>query len=266
MKGSGKKRPSPPPARQGALSLYTLLGAVQSALWFFALPPLCKPLWPLIFDGLSPALREIVVWSITAPYFLLYALFVALPPYLLGWEAFERYKISTDPWPWNDKRASVRDGFWARTRKSLRIDATNLFVFLPACVYAKTVLFPDRAVSFAVDEWPTHYEAGVGVLQLVVLSDFGFYWTHRMMHHPSLYRFHKVHHEYKQNNVLSAQHFHPVDFFVSIAMPVIVTTLVVRPHSFTQVLAGLWIFTANCDDHLGYAFPWSSVRCKAASS
>jgi sterol desaturase/sphingolipid hydroxylase (fatty acid hydroxylase superfamily) len=98
------------------------------------------------------------------------------------------------------------------------------------------------------------------VLQLFVISDFGFYATHRLMHLPKLYRFHKVHHEYKNNDILAAQHFHPIDFFISIASPVLLTTVFVRPHAFTQFMAGLWIFTANLDDHIGYAFPWSPVR------
>ncbi|KAL9179609.1 hypothetical protein ACHAXT_008899 [Thalassiosira profunda] len=241
-------------------SIYTLLGAVQSALWFFALPPICRQLWPVVFAGFSPATGELLVWYITAPYFVVYSLLVALPPYLLEWEFFEQYKISKDPWPWKDERDNVRREFWRLTWRSLGTDAVNLFLLLPGCVYAKTRLFPERAISFSLDDWPTHWEAFVEVMQLVVLSDFGFYCTHRLMHHKRLYQFHKVHHEYKQNDVLAAQHFHPVNFFVSIAAPVIATTVLVRPHSFSQTLAGLWIFTANLDDHLGYAFPWSPVR------
>jgi lathosterol oxidase len=39
---------------------------------------------------------------------------------------------------------------------------------------------------------------GTSVLVLVVLQDAWFYWTHRAMHHPRLYRlFHRAHHEAK---------------------------------------------------------------------
>eukprot|EP00584_Thalassiosira_punctigera_P011946 CAMPEP_0172552888 /NCGR_PEP_ID=MMETSP1067-20121228/47249_1 /TAXON_ID=265564 ORGANISM="Thalassiosira punctigera, Strain Tpunct2005C2" /NCGR_SAMPLE_ID=MMETSP1067 /ASSEMBLY_ACC=CAM_ASM_000444 /LENGTH=300 /DNA_ID=CAMNT_0013340961 /DNA_START=70 /DNA_END=969 /DNA_ORIENTATION=- len=254
-------RTSSPPAMQGAPSLYALLGALQSALCFFVLPPLCKPLWPVIFSDLSPQIREVLLWAITAPYFVMYALVVALPPYLLEWDFFEQFKISKEPWPWKDERANVRREFWTLTYKSICIDSINILVLLPCCVYAKTIAFPRRAPSFSADDWPTHWESFSGVVASIVLHEFGFYWTHRIMHaRPGLYRFHKVHHQYKQNDVLSAQHFHPVDFFFSIAAPALLTAAVVRPHSFTQALAGLWIFHANMDDHLGYAFPWSPVR------
>ena len=250
------KQPAAAPVLQRSLSIYTLVGALQSAVWFFCLSPLLKPIWTH-FGGFTPETAELMVWLILIPYFFVYTLFVALPPYLLEWDFFEQFKISKEPWPWRDERQSVRQDFWKLTRKSIMYDFVNLVVFIPACVYLKTLLFPSRGVSFAIEEWPTYWESGVGVLSMILLHEFGFYTTHRIMHsHPALYQYHKVHHEYKQNDVLSAQHFHPVDLLFSIAIPAILPTIIVKPHSFTQVLVGLWIFTANLDDHLGYAFPW----------
>ena len=244
-------------------SIYTLLGALQSALWFFALPPLCKPLWPIVFGNFSSSAQtdEVILWAIVFPYFLAYALLIALPPYLLQWEFFEQFKISTDPWPWQDTRQTVKSDYWKLMKRSMFIDAMNLVIGVPLVVYTKTILFPDRALSFSMDDWPNQYELSRDILLSVVLHEFGFYCTHRLFHAiPSLYKYHKVHHQYKQNNVLSAQHFHPIDFLASIAIPAILPTVVLCPHSFTQFMVGLWVFTANLDDHLGYAFPWTVVR------
>mmetsp|Transcript_19393 Transcript_19393/g.42122 ORF Transcript_19393/g.42122 Transcript_19393/m.42122 type:complete len:314 (-) Transcript_19393:10561-11502(-) len=261
MKGKSTSHLAPPAIQQRAPSIYTLLGALQSALWFFALPPLCKPLWPLLFDNLSPQIAEVTIWLIVAPYFALYVLLVAFPTYYLEWDFLEQFKISKDPWPWKDKSQHVRSQFYKLTRNSLFLDFINTVIFVPGFVYVKTIIFPRRALSFSVDDWPTHMESFTNIMALVILHEFGFYWTHRLMHaYPKLYKYHKKHHEYKQNNVLSAQHFHPVDFFFSIAAPALLPTIIVRPHAFTQAMAGLWIFTANLDDHLGYAFPWSPVR------
>jgi len=140
MKSSSS--PSAPPVMQQSLSIYTLVGALQCALVFFALPPLCKPLWPQIFNGLSPEISDVVLWSIALPYYVMYILFVALPPYLLGWEFFEQYKISKNPWPWKDEREKVRKEFWRLAYKSLFIDFVNICVGIPICVYAKATLFP----------------------------------------------------------------------------------------------------------------------------
>ena len=247
------------PVLQRSISIYTFIGALQSAFCFFVLPIICKPLWPTIFDRFSPQIAEVLIWAMAAPYFLLYALLVALPPYLLEWDFFEQYKISTNTWPWKDKRDNIRKDFWRLTYKSICLDFVNIFIFFPCCVYAKTILFPNRNLSFSIDDWPTYWELGRDVLTFAITHEFGFYWAHRIIHAiPSLYKYHKVHHEYKQNDVLASQHFHPVDFFLSIATPVILSTIIIKPHSFTWLQAGLWIFTANLDDHLAYAFPWSS--------
>ncbi|KAL3827546.1 hypothetical protein ACHAXA_002043 [Cyclostephanos tholiformis] len=250
-----------PPVMQGAPSIYMILGALQSALWFFALPPLCKPIWQAMFDKLSPHISEVFLWSIMFPYFVLYALVVAMPPYLLGWDFFEQFKISRDPWPWRDEREAVRWEFWKLTRRSLVIDTVNMLFFGPVCVYLKGALLPSRTLSFSMDDWPTYLESLSDIIISVNLHEFGFYWSHRLMHiYPMLYKHHKVHHEYKRNSILSAQHFNPVDYLFSIAGPVLLTSALVRPHGITQLQIGLWIFTANLDDHLGYAFPWSPVR------
>jgi sterol desaturase/sphingolipid hydroxylase (fatty acid hydroxylase superfamily) len=252
---------SAPPVMQGAPSIYTLLGAVQSALWFFVLPPLCKPLWPEIFDGLSTHASELLLWFIVFPYFVLYVLAVALPPYLLQWDFFEQFRISKDVWPWKDERGAVRGEFWKLTRRSLVIDTMNMLIFAPIYVCLKGVLLPSRTMSFSVDDWPTYMESFSDIIISVVLHEFLFYWSHRLMHiYPVLYRHHKVHHEYKRNGIFAAQHFNPVDYLFSIAGPVILTSVVVRPHGMTQFQIGLWIITTNLDDHLGYAFPWSPVR------
>ena len=160
-----------------------------------------------------------------------------------------------------DERESVRVEFWKLTRRSLLIDAMNMAICAPFYVYLRGMLLPNCTMSFDVDDWPTYATSFVDILSSVVLHEFLFYWSHRLMHaYPVLYRHHKVHHEYKRNTILSAQHFDPVDYIFSIAGPVILTSIVVRPHGITQFQIGLWIITTNLDDHLGYAFPWSPVR------
>ena len=202
------KKKNKTPVLQRSLSIYSLVGALQSVFWFFVLPDLCKSIWPSVFGRFSPQVAEVLVWVITSPYFIIYAL-ISLTLYLLQWDFFEQFKISMDPWPWRDKRESVRQSFWRLTYKSIYYDFVNIFILIPCVVYIKTRLFPDRSMSFSIDEWPTYYESFRDITLMVVLHEFGFYSTHRLLHAvPTLYRYHKIHHEYKQNNVLAAQHFH----------------------------------------------------------
>jgi len=47
---------------------------------------------------------------------------------------------------------------------------------------------------------------------IILLSDLGFYWTHRMFHAvPWLWRFHAVHHSIEELDWLAATRVHPVD-------------------------------------------------------
>ena len=47
---------------------------------------------------------------------------------------------------------------------------------------------------------------------VIVLSDLGFYWTHRMFHAvPWLWRFHAIHHSIEELDWLAATRVHPVD-------------------------------------------------------
>ena len=246
---------------QGSPSIWMLVAALQSALWFFALPPLLKPYWFSFFDHFSSSTAEATLFLLIIPFYLLYIITVALPSYLLQWNCFEQYKISKNVWPWLDNRRSVRDAFWKLIRKTIKLEFFLMLVIFPAMLYVKSILMPHSEISFAAEDWPTYKQSASDLISLGLVHEFFFYWTHRIMHmFPQLYKYHKIHHEYKQNNVLASQYFHPMDFAISIGGPAIATTVIVHPHSVTQFQFGLWLLYANFDDHLGYAFPWSPVR------
>ena len=68
-----------------------------------------------------------------------------------------------------------------------------------------------------------------------------FYYLHRMMHHPALYkRFHKVHHEWKAPIALAASYAHPVE------------------HALNNVLP-LWLGPVVCHSHLATTYLWFAV-------
>lgn len=43
-----------------------------------------------------------------------------------------------------------------------------------------------------------------------LVNDFVFYWSHRLLHHPRLYKIHKKHHQYYVTTGLAAEFAHPV--------------------------------------------------------
>jgi len=70
---------------------------------------------------------------------------------------------------------------------------------------------------------PASFQAAVGGLPywvqipaVIVLSDLGFYWTHRMFHAvPWLWRFHAVHHSIEELDWLAAFRIHPLDQIIT---------------------------------------------------
>ncbi len=50
----------------------------------------------------------------------------------------------------------------------------------------------------------------------LVFLDAAFYWSHRLLHHPAMYKhFHKQHHEYKGTIGFAAEYASPVEQVVS---------------------------------------------------
>eukprot|EP00049_Salpingoeca_infusionum_P003004 m.62201 g.62201 ORF g.62201 m.62201 type:complete len:120 (-) comp11899_c0_seq4:715-1074(-) len=65
----------------------------------------------------------------------------------------------------------------------------------------------------ALPPWP---ELAIHVLVAMFVDDTGFYWNHRLLHHPRLYKHvHKMHHEFKNVAWFTAAYAHPIEFFMS---------------------------------------------------
>ena len=160
-----------------------VLGALQSAVWFFVTPHVCKYIWPRLFGQHQAEVAELLLWCGLLPYFVLYLVVVALPPYYLNWGFFEQYKVSDEEWPWRSMHKEVRDSFWKTARSSLVLDVFYLSVF-PLIAWVKIVAF--GSVMFdTTEDWPTYSESAFQIMSFVVLHEMMFYWIHRASHPKS---------------------------------------------------------------------------------
>jgi sterol desaturase/sphingolipid hydroxylase (fatty acid hydroxylase superfamily) len=83
----------------------------------------------------------------------------------------------------------------------------GLFAVITAIIFAAAQIVPAsfQAAIGGLPYW-------VQIPAVILLSDLGFYWTHRMFHAvPWLWRFHAVHHSIEELDWLAAARVHPVD-------------------------------------------------------
>jgi len=72
---------------------------------------------------------------------------------------------------------------------------------------------------------------------MLFLSDMSFYWTHRFLHIPFVYKYvHKMHHEHKYPISWSAFYLHPIEFLLTYFCIFLAPVLFFRIHMITFFL------------------------------
>jgi lathosterol oxidase len=95
-----------------------------------------------------------------------------------------------------------------------------------------------------------YFIASVGLMLL--LHDTYFYWTHRAMHHPSVYKWlHKVHHLSTNPSPWAAYAFHPLEAVVEAGIVVLIV-FVMPAHPMAVSFFLLIMMVYNVYGHLGY--------------
>jgi len=91
-----------------------------------------------------------------------------------------------------------------------------------------------------------------------ILFDTWFYWTHRALHHPSIYRYvHKQHHEFYVPVSICAGYAHPFEDLVVNVGSTFVGPMVFPSHFYTWIIYYALRMHETVDVHSGYDFPWS---------
>lgn len=95
----------------------------------------------------------------------------------------------------------------------------------------------------------------------ILIHDTYFYWTHRMMHHPSVFRHvHLVHHRSTNPSPWAAYSFHPFEAFIQgLIGPLII--LLIPIHVYALLAFALYQITLNVFGHLSFElFPKGFTR------
>lgn len=128
----------------------------------------------------------------------------------------------------------------------------RLFEITLLAVMLKFSVFLSQQHGF--DVWPDDWPVVLQLALVLVVSQFGEYWWHRLLHeHPVLWRLHAVHHSPQRLYWLNAARFHPLDTFGSYFIASFPIALMgVSPE--ILLLLGVWInvhgLFQHCNVHL----------------
>ena len=106
-----------------------------------------------------------------------------------------------------------------------------------------------------VDAWPLWYWP-LSILLFLLAHDMWFYWTHRWMHAPRLFRIaHAVHHASRPPTAWAAMSFHPVEALTgAVVIPLLVFVIPIHIAALGIVLAVMTIMGVT--NHMGWeVFP-----------
>jgi len=97
--------------------------------------------------------------------------------------------------------------------------------------------------------WPYFF---ISIVLCVIIHDAYFYWTHRLMHNPKLFKvFHLVHHKSTNPSPWAAFAFQPLEAVIEAGIaPVIVFLIPINTYAF--LLFFLFSTVYNVYGHLGY--------------
>jgi Delta7-sterol 5-desaturase len=87
---------------------------------------------------------------------------------------------------------------------------------------------------------------------MLIIHDTYFYWAHRLMHHPALFKiFHLVHHKSTNPSPWAAYAFHPLEAIVEVGI-VVIFLFTIPIHQFHLPVFFLFMIVYNVYGHLGY--------------
>lgn len=243
--------------RYSRKGLNVLPALLVSIFFLLIIPALLQPIYLLLPHNNLFIMHSVIstschLFSLIFANMLLNELYKGRFPY------FQQFKISQEPWPWQNDPNSYRI-FQNRVFRNVFLNSgIILFLINFSLAYGDMVELTIDPLKF-----PSTLEIICHLYFFTITEDFSFYWAHRLVHTPFLYRtIHKQHHEYNTTTGLATTYAHPLEFIFIDLLPASVGMAILgkRVHIFTQYMWCVYRVIESVDGHCGFDFPWSPFR------
>lgn len=136
-------------------------------------------------------------------------------------------------------------------KRDILYSLLTVAIFSVVALTTFVVLRDYNLLYHSLSEMPAWYW-WLTVIPVFFIHDFYFYWAHRLMHHPMLYRrVHKVHHLSTNPSPWTAYAFHPLEAVIeTLIVPILAFTVPTHP----LVIISFMVFQIiyNVYGHLGF--------------
>jgi sterol desaturase/sphingolipid hydroxylase (fatty acid hydroxylase superfamily) len=164
-------------------------------------------------------------------------------------------------WRWPHRKIVPAPPRGADVRRELLASGRTVLVFgvVGACVFSLAQRGCTRMYFDLHEHGTAWFVASIALT--ILLHDTWFYWTHRAMHHPRLFRFvHRTHHLSKNPTAFAAYSFSVPEAVVQAGIfPLVAFTIPIHPLAFAVFM--LWQVGENVLGHAGHEiFPGWLLR------
>jgi len=153
---------------------------------------------------------------------------------------------------WNNRKIQLRFPLSKDYLREILYSIVTAFIF--AIIGYGLLMTPIRAYTQLYadfHEFSTPYFI-ISIGLMLLFHDAYFYWTHRLMHHPAVFKyFHKVHHLSTNPSPWAAFAFHPLEAIIEAGI-IILIAFIMPVHPLAIALFLLIMMVYNVYGHLGY--------------
>jgi sterol desaturase/sphingolipid hydroxylase (fatty acid hydroxylase superfamily) len=182
--------------------------------------------------------------------------------YYINSPKIERFKTEPEAWPWNSPDPKQWESFYGLLKSTLFIvTINNLLVSVPISWLSYDTARLKGLMDPSMASFPSTSTIVWQIAACLLVEDFMFYWSHRLLHMPFLFKhIHKVHHRYHATIGLASEYAHPLEFYFGNLLPTTMGPALVKAHLVTYFI---WIgirLAKTCEAHCGYRFPFSPFQ------